>query len=403
MVEDDTTTEKPPADGNHVQFTAGISIDGTDDDGDSSSGSSSNSGAKEEHRHAAQLKYVSLLAVTLQTTAFVLTMRYSRTRNTSGPLYLASTAVVMSEVLKVFSSLSLLWLEQYRNDTSSSYGPVAFLSNLRTTLMKEPREMLHLAVPAFLYTCQSNLIFLALTNLDAATFQITNQLKILTTAVFSVVMLQRQLSMRKWVALCLLTAGVSIVQLPSSSVGGVAAAKPRGNAVIGLIASLLACCSSGFAGVYFEKIVKRTAPSLWLRNFQLAMFSVILGLVGVIGKDYNAVLQGGFFQGYSSIVWIAIALQALGGMIVAAVIKYADNILKSFAVSASMILSTILSYLFLCDLSLTAFFVAGLVIVLFATVLYSYPDKVQERQLPTPNAQPANDSQQAPAVKVDTG
>ena len=32
----------------------------------------------------------------------------------------------------------------------------------------------------------------------------------------------------------------------------------NGNQFIGLIAVLSACCSSGFAGVYFEKILKGT-------------------------------------------------------------------------------------------------------------------------------------------------
>lgn len=38
---------------------------------------------------------------------------------------------------------------------------------------------------------------------------------------------------------------------------------------VGLIAVLMACVSSGFAGVYFEKILKETSQSLWLRNIQL--------------------------------------------------------------------------------------------------------------------------------------
>lgn len=39
----------------------------------------------------------------------------------------------------------------------------------------------------------------------------------------------------------------------------------------------------------------------------------------------------------------------MGGLIVAAVIKYADNILKSFATSGSIMLSTLISYWWLQD------------------------------------------------------
>ena len=44
--------------------------------------------------------------------------------------------------------------------------------------------------------------------------------------------------------------------------------------LIGLGAVLAACFSSGFAGVYFEKILKGTKQSLWLRNIQLGIRSI---------------------------------------------------------------------------------------------------------------------------------
>lgn len=45
----------------------------------------------------------------------------------------------------------------------------------------------------------------------------------------------------------------------------------------------------------------------------------------------------------------------MGGLIVAAVIKYADNILKSFATSGSIILSTLISYFWLQDFNPTRY------------------------------------------------
>lgn len=54
-----------------------------------------------------------------------------------------------------------------------------------------PTDLLKMAVPACLYVVQNNLNYMAISNLDGPTFQLLYQLKILTTALFSVVMLRR--------------------------------------------------------------------------------------------------------------------------------------------------------------------------------------------------------------------
>ncbi|CAJ0918101.1 19896_t:CDS:2, partial [Entrophospora sp. SA101] len=43
------------------------------------------------------------------------------------------------------------------------------------------------------------------------------------------------------------------------------------NPIIGLIAVITSCVSSGFAGCYFEKILKTSETSMWIRNIQLAI------------------------------------------------------------------------------------------------------------------------------------
>lgn len=39
--------------------------------------------------------------------------------------------------------------------------------------------------------------------------------------------------------------------------------------MVGVGAVLLACISSGFSGVFIEKILKESDTSMWIRNIQL--------------------------------------------------------------------------------------------------------------------------------------
>ncbi|XP_035216638.1 UDP-N-acetylglucosamine transporter-like [Stegodyphus dumicola] len=148
---------------------------------------------------------------------------------------------------------------------------------------------------------------------------------------------------------------------------------------LGLFVVLIACFSSGFSGVYFEKLVKSSAQSLWIRNIQLALFSIILGSLAVIIQDLHAVTNHGYFQGYYTTTWIVVLLQAFGGLVISTVIKYADNILKGFATSVSIVLSTVCSYYLLDDFTPTNTFFMGATIVIIATMLYGYPVKKPDR------------------------
>lgn len=164
----------------------------------------------------------------------------------------------------------------------------------------------------------------------------------------------------------------SVIQVQVQAGGQKTVTDVEQNALKGLIAVIISCISSGFAGVYFEKILKGSKGSVWLRNVQLAFFSAVLGVFGVWSKDGVAVAEKGVFYGFSPLVWFIIAIQAFGGLLVAVVIKFADNILKGFATSISIIVSTIVA-VFLFNFSLTLMFVVGTTMVLAAVYMYSLP------------------------------
>merc|ERR1711931_297100 len=87
---------------------------------------------------------------------------------------------------------------------------------LDKTIIKQPMDTVKVMVPSAVYLIQNNLLYVAASNLDVATYQITYQLKILTTAMFAVTMLGKKLLPTQWLSLVMLVIGVAAVQLSDS-------------------------------------------------------------------------------------------------------------------------------------------------------------------------------------------
>lgn len=308
-----------------------------------------------------------------------------------GHRYLPSSAVFLVELLKLAICLTLS-LYEVSLAAPRSTPAASLLSILAAAIFTG--DSWQMAIPAFLYTLANSLQYIGITNLDAVTFQVTYQLKIIVTAIFSVSMLKRSLSGRQWVSLLLLMVGVAIVSLPQADSGTLASShhsriyiprsmeslrkelgmwskepnlmkrsatyegieedemalnQPGGSASAGLLAVLGVAVCSGLAGVYFEKVIKDSPKmtSLWIRNVQLSIYSLFPAFfIGVIFIDGEAVAKNGFFDGYNWIVVLSIIIQSLGGIVAAFCIYYADNISKNFAVSISMVLSSLASFFF---------------------------------------------------------
>ena len=106
-------------------------------------------------------------------------------------------------------------------------------------------EVLKSGVPSILYVIVNNLAFVAISNLDAAAYQLTYQGKIFTTAVLSVLILKRKLSVRKWLALGVLGCGIAMVQLGDVSFGS--SDKSTVQVQFGLAAAATGCTLSSLA------------------------------------------------------------------------------------------------------------------------------------------------------------
>nr|XP_040582278.1 LOW QUALITY PROTEIN: UDP-galactose translocator-like [Lepeophtheirus salmonis] len=315
----------------------------------------------DENAQFRTLKYVSLITLTGQNALLGLSMRYGRTR--SGDMFFESTAVLMAEIVKM---MTCLWLV-FNGEGNRSYSE--WKKCLWNTIIVNYRDTLKVCIPSCVYLIQNTLLYVAAENLDVATYQITYQLKIFTTAIFAYFILKKVLIKSQWLSLVLLIIGVATVQLSDAKENQ--QAHTEQNRIKGFLAATTATVLSGFAGIYFEKILKGSDVTVWMRNLQLSMLSIPLGLLTSYWRHSEDIDSKGFFHGYDFFVWYLVVLNATGGLLVAVVVKYADNILKGFACSLAIIISSIAS-IFLFGFQISFPFVIGAALVISSIFMYGY-------------------------------
>ena len=172
----------------------------------------------------------------------------------------------------------------------------------------------------------------------------------------------------------MLTAGVTLVNLGGTARTESAAVRvtTSGERFIGLVLINAAAVASSLAGVYFEKILKEVKVSLWTRNLQLAFYSIFCGYATLMMTpgDRQMVNEKGFFHGYTPATWICVMVNAFGGLLCGAVIKYADAVSKDVSIGASIVLSASAS-VFLFGYTITNSVILGIVIVIYSVFVYS--------------------------------
>ena len=276
--------------------------------------------SKGNNASMSSFKTMLLVMMVLQNSSTVLVGRYTRASVAKEELYSVNHLIVVIELGKFLLSAAL----EFHNTHGHLYESV------QLHVVQRPFDAAKILVPALLYLVQNTLLYVALSNLTAPIFQVTYQAKLVTTALVSVVMLQRSYSLQQWVCLVALSVGVAVVVLEKDSKGG-STAKVEQNLVLGLVAVSIACFSSALAGVYFEKVLKKpsqevgTPASLWMRNMQLSFYSVVIAIGQGIWEGNKDGVGKPYLHGFTAWVWILVALQAGGGLLVAAVIKVRTN------------------------------------------------------------------------------
>ena len=202
------------------------------------------------------------------------------------------------------------------------------------------------AFPAFCYFVSNNCMFYIIRHLGASTFQIMNNLKVLSTGVFMYVFLDRKLSWMQWKALIMLVIGCMVTQLRPNAVEGSHAVNQSVSAGYALV--FVSAVASGAGGAFSEMLLKGTGSekqklsskedSIHWKNMQLYVFGLMFGVVSLRRDAKSASLSDrNLFDGFNTFAYATVATLAICGLLVSFILKYLDNVAKCFCAALSML------------------------------------------------------------------
>jgi len=179
--------------------------------------------------------------------------------------YNFSTVILLAEGLKLVVS-GILLLRELKVGSS------------RVKMTKKWRVSGLYLVPSVIYAVQNNIQFMIVKHVEPITYELFRNINILSTACLSRLFLKRELSKVQWVALLLITIGISSTQLTCSPAG-------YSRSVRGGLWALASAFLSALAGVYTEKVMKQFDDCIHWQNAQLYAYGLICNAVILVFRS----------------------------------------------------------------------------------------------------------------------
>ena len=283
------------------------------------------------------LRLVTLVCLLFTDGTYSILRRYSR--GVLREIYSVNEVLLVAEFVKLAFSCYMM-LCAPATDGCDPNDPAKTLSLAHLTkLLLHSKKMLVLAL---IYAVGNVMSYYSLARIGAGTFVVVANLKTLTTAVFSTLMLGNRYSWTQWRALTLLVVGVVLFVLPTLDGRGTENDRvglSKSDLFLGVASEMVVITLSGYASIYFEKVIKQDPFSIWERNFQLGFYSTFT-YITLISFEHN-----GHFSNWTPLALALSFLGAAGGLLVALSIKYGDSVLKTLAISGSIIYASIVDHI----------------------------------------------------------
>jgi len=241
---------------------------------------------------------------------------------------ITSIIVLSAEICKIFVCSLILYV---LGDLRSVYSTWTFNNSLRTA-----------GVPAALYAIINVLYQVAYKNLDAVMFNFLNQTKLFWSAVFLWIFLKKPQSHEQIVALIMLTFSAIMLTLGQTDEGA-DGQPPKNSLLYGIVPVLTGSILSGIATTVSQKVLQNDNKNSYLYTTELAVWGILTLLI-YIQFNNEKIGDEGIFKGWTPMTVLPIFTNALGGVFVGLVVKYAGGVRKGFGTVAGMFLTAVLSF-----------------------------------------------------------
>lgn len=323
---------------------------------------------------------IALVALALVSTAIGVTMKISQVGGQYG--YSPASTVVMTEFFKLCVSLTVLlpMISAIENRGSYQYEVTKlFRENVSVRLL---RHQFGLAV---LYAVVNLVTYSIFVHASASLFFLMKASSPVLTAIILRIFVGRPISSVQWVSIVAQCIGLVTTQYNPCTHSSIISAF----GYFLMATNVTVACG---AGVWNEHIIKNVGNSVNIQNVVLYSFGILINLaVFFLAPPWMLGVKEsfGFFEGYNWKVVSVIVANGSVGLVITAVYKYADVVVKTFGMAGSTMILYLLERVGVLPRGAygveTGVLVLGAAIVFFASYLYiAAPPAAQASASPVP-------------------
>lgn len=279
-----------------------------------------------------------------------------------------ASALAMAELFKFLISAGLFVRGRDASWDALRERPLSFLGDCARSLYGSvsPQLFRNLSALSLSYAINNHLAFWVFLLASPGTIQLIKSGSTFMTAFILYGILSRPISQLQWIAMALQMMG--LIQSQYSECAKATAAPLLGYGLL-----LVQVTLTAINGAYNDHVAKTSGLSLHSINVVLYLTGFGFNLVAYVLRSIwfasTETPEPGFFEGYTVMAILVVVANALMGIVITAVYKYADAIIKSVATTFSTAILLIVSAIvFSTPLSLTNGI--GVCIVFIATYLY---------------------------------